>query len=132
MLSYWFYPNPGATSYENPKVIALLLLGVVLFLSSFLVRAIVRRSQNPVLVRLARSWPSALRWFGGTAVVLTVVRVETIQFLSMRALWIVWGGALLLYFVVQWRIFRFHYYTTQRRAPLQDPRDPYLPRSKKR
>ena len=61
--------------------------------------------------RLSNSWSTALLSFGVTGIVLTVARVEGIQFVAMRFLWALWAAALALYLVYQIRNFRHRHYT---------------------
>ncbi len=128
LLSYWFYPRPPATSYENPKVLLLLGFCVLLFLGSFGIALFRKKRENPVTKRLMKSWAPLMRWFGGIGVVLTVSRVEDIQFLSMRVFWALWVLGLVVFLVLQaWR-FRLRHYTILPREYIEDPRDKYLPK----
>lgn len=131
MLSYWFYPNPGAVSYENPKIIALIAVSLLLFLSSFALAYWRRRLQNPVTRRLTKSWGSVLRWFSGVGVLLTISRVEGVQFLSIRFLWLLWVLALLAFILFQAWKFRLRHYTILPHVFEEDPREKYLPKAKK-
>ena len=128
MLSYFFYPNPGNSGYDHPKVIFLLVFCSLLFLVSFAVSFWRKKRENPVTRKLARSWPSALRWFGALGLLLTIARAEEIQFLSMRFLWVLWALALLVYLILQVRLFRLKHYTVLPRDFVEDPREKYLPK----
>ncbi len=132
LLSYLFWPNPGPTTYENPKVIALLLLCVLLLSASVLLRVWRRKLQNPVLRKLTRSWPSAALWFGVIGLFLVVSRVEGVSYVSMRFLWVLWGLAFLLYVLLQLKIMRLKYYEPIPTQMPDDPREKYLPRAKKK
>lgn len=132
MLTYWFYPNPGSASYSNPKVIALLIFCALLIAASFVVALWRRKTVNPVTRKLSRSWPSALRWFGFLGALLVICRVEQIQFLSMRFLWLLWSLAALLFLVIQARLFRLQHYTVVRKEKVGDPRLEYLPKPRKK
>lgn len=129
-FSYWFYPRPGATSYENPKVLLLLAFCALLFLGSFAVSLFRKRRENSVTKRLMKSWPAAMRWFGGIGILLVIARAEDIQFLSIRALWVLWVLLVVVFFVIQaWR-FRLKHYTILPKEYVEDPRDKYLPKKK--
>ena len=70
--------------------------------------------------------------FGIIALLLVVSRVESIQFLSMRVLWIVWLAALVAYLVIQIFVFRNRYYVIVEKHRTADIRDKYLPKRQKR
>lgn len=128
MLSYWFWPHPGGLSYGDPRVLTLLAVCLLMIAASLVISLWRRRQENPVTRRLSRSWPRTLRWFGGAGIVLTVSRVEEIQFLAMRALWVVWGLTLTACVLFQvWR-FRRRHYTVVKGRKEEDPRAKYLPK----
>lgn len=82
---------------------------------------------------LSRSWSSAAIWFGLIGLVLTVSRVEQIQFFSMRVLWALWTCILVLYVLFQFWQFRRRHYTVQHMAstaPTEYER--YLPKQKRK
>ncbi len=119
LLSYLFWPNPGAVSYSDPHpLIALVVCGV--FLLSSLVLHCMRG-------RLVHSLARAALWFGLVGLLLVVARAEEIQYISMRFWWIVFGGSLLLYVVVQCRRARSLWYEVIPSAVSQDLREKYLP-----
>lgn len=132
LLRYLFWPNPGPTTYENPKVIGLLLLCAVLLVASLLFRVWRRKLQNPVLRKLTRSWPSAALWFGVIGLFLVVSRAEGVSYVSMRFLWIVWGLALVLYVLLQCKLMRLKYYEPIPSQMPDDPREKYLPKKKRK
>lgn len=128
MLSYWFYPNPGNVHYSSPKVLVIFGVCLVLLIASWGVSAW-RRKQSGQTKKLSRSWPSAMRWFAIIGLVLTVSRVEHIQFLAMRFLWVVWGAAILIFIGFQvfiWK--RKHYSVVKGEGSVEDPRAKYLPK----
>jgi len=59
-------------------------------------------------------------------------RVEQIQFLAMRFLWVLWGALLLAYVVFQILRFRARNYVVLPSVRTDDPRDKYLPGRKKK
>ncbi len=130
LLTYWFYPNPGGVSYGAPKVIAALLLCTALIVGSFFVSLWRSRLENPLTRKLSRSWPATLRWFGGIGLVLTVSRVEQVQFLAMRFLWVLWILAAAGAIVLHVRLWRLRHYSVLDRPLEQDPREKYLPKKK--
>ncbi|MEK7590737.1 MAG: hypothetical protein AAB489_00830 [Patescibacteria group bacterium] len=130
ILSYLFYPNPGNAGYGSPKAILLLGICATFVVLSLLVRFWRGRLGNPVTKRLSNSWSTALLSFGVTGIVLTVARVEGIQFVAMRFLWALWAAALALYLVYQIRNFRHRHYTVLPMVTVDDPRGKYLPAKK--
>lgn len=126
-LVYLFWPNPGNTHYDNPKVVALLVLCGVLLLAAFALSLWRRRTRSGMLRRLSRSWGVACFWFGVTGLVLTVARVENIQYLAMRFLWVLWLVLAVLFLVVQVRFFRMRYYEVVPQRRKEDERERYLP-----
>ncbi len=132
VFTYLFWPNLGTSSYDNPKILLLILLAVGLIIAAAVLKVIRGKSANPVFKKLSKSWPTACVWFGCSALLLTVSRVEGIQYLSMRVLWLVWAVAAILYLFLQFRLFRSRYYEVLPSQAISDPRDKYLPRRKKR
>lgn len=131
VLVYLFWPNPGNATYENPKALALLVVCGLLVAASIAVRVWRRRIAGALLRKFSRSWARASLWFGVSGLVLTVARVEQIQYLSMRFLWVLWLLAGLLTVVLQVRLFRARYYRILPTAHIEDPRDRYLPKRKR-
>ena len=132
-LTYLFHPNPGNAGYESPKSLALLALCILLVFASVGLRLWRRNLKNPVTRKLSRSWPSAAMWFGVLGILFVVSRVETVGYLSMRFLWVLWIVAFIMYLWIQWKLFRMRHYTLAQKEPLpQDPRDTYLPKKKRR
>lgn len=129
-LIYWVWPNPGAWTYSDPKVSTAIVLALVLLVGSFALSAWRRRQSNPQTRLLSASWSSASFWFGFIALFLIVCRVEYIQFLAMRVLWVVWFVALALYIFFQILQFRRKHYTVLGRPTIVDVREKYLPRKK--
>jgi hypothetical protein len=109
------------------------ILGICLFLvlASFLITFWRSRTSNPMTRLLSKSWPSAAFWFGISGVVFVVSREATVQFLSMRVLWIVWAVLLVLYLIVQFLSFSRRHYTVVQNRRIVDERDKYLPGRKR-
>ncbi len=130
-FTYWLWPNPPAPAYSSPKVMALLVL-FALFIVAFVALGQWRkRIQNPATKTLSAGWPTAALWFGIVGLVLTVARVEQIQFLSMRVLWIVWMLILLVYCAFQIFHFRSRHYVIVRKERTVDLRDRYMPKKRR-
>lgn len=130
-LTYLFYPNPGHLTYTSVQIVIAFCVSGALIVLSFLIRFWRSRLTNAVTKKLSRSWSSASLWFGIVGLVLVVSRVEKIQFIAMRFLWVIWAILLLLAVVLQYRIFRMRHYEVMPRAGKVDPRDHYLPGKKK-
>ncbi len=131
-LSYWFWPNPAGWHYHDARVETLLIVSATLVVLSFVISRWRARNANPITRNLSKSWSSASFWFGFVALILTVSRVETIQFLSMRILWALWFLFLALFVLLQIVQFQRRHYTVVKRAHVADERDRYLPKKKVR
>lgn len=132
LLRYLFWPNPGFAAYTDADMLVLIGVSVALIVGSFAISYWRRKQSNSVTRKLSSSWASVAFWFGFAGLVLVVSRVEDIQFFAMRFLWIVWAGLLLTYVVFQLRRWRAKHYEVLPTVTRHDPRDPYLPKSKKR
>ena len=130
-LTYLFHPNPEHATYSSPSVIVVLVLCAALIVLSFGISSWRKHLQNAVTKKLSRAWSSTVFWFGIVGLVLAVSRVEKIQFIAMRFLWVLWGVFLLLAIVLQWRLFRMRHYAVLPRVGKTDPRDQYLPGKKR-
>ncbi len=131
-LTYLFWPNPGSSGYTNPKAFALLIFCIVLIAGAAALSAWRSRQHNPRMKRLSRSWPVASFWFGLVGLLLVVARVEEIQFLAMRFLWVLWAIAAILYILLQVKLFRSRFYEELPIDRSDDPRKAYLPKRKRR
>jgi hypothetical protein len=125
-------PNPGGWSYDDTIVIALLLGALVLIVGSFIVRRIASRAQSGVMRKSLRTSATAMLWFGIVAIVLTVARVEQIQFLAAQILWVVWGLAVIITIAIQVRMTRSRYAEVLPRAGANSEREKYLPKAHRR
>jgi hypothetical protein len=130
--SYLFWPNPGNTGYDNPKVIALIVVCLLLVIGSFVLSRWRGRLTNASLKKVSKSWPMACVWFGLLGLLFTVSRVEQIQFLAMRFLWVLWAAAAVLYVLLQIRMVRTRTYEVIPTEKSRDPRSRYLPKRKRR
>jgi hypothetical protein len=130
-FSYWLWPNPAGWQYADGKVQILLVACIVAVILSFFFVVIRSRFLDARARTLSSSWSSALFWFGVVGLVLTVSRVEMIQFLSMRLLWAFFALSLALYILIQMMQFRRRYYSVVQQAHVIDERDKYLPRQKR-
>lgn len=130
IFSYLFWPNLGISTYDNPKIIALLSLSIGCIALSFVVKYWRKRTKNPISKKLSRSWASAFFWFGLIGLFLTISRVEGISYVSMRLWWVLWALGLALYVFLQIKLFRARHYTPVKVQKKEDPRDKYLPKKK--
>ncbi|MBI3331517.1 hypothetical protein HYZ99_00985 [Candidatus Peregrinibacteria bacterium] len=130
-LGYWFYPNPANASYDSPKAMALLGACALLVLLGIALRVWRGKLENPITRKLSATWSSTAIWFGLAGLIMVVSRVEQIQFVSMRALWVVWGALLAVCLFFQMRRYRQRHYTILPNVKTDDPRDRYLPAKKK-
>lgn len=131
-LTYVFWPNPGNADYASPKAFALIILCAALVVLSFVLPRLRARWQNTQMKKISGSWAAACGWFGWSGLVLVIARVEEIQYLAMRFLWVLWGVALLAYLFVQYKVYRTKYYEVIPSRPTVDARAEYLPKRKKR
>ena len=131
LLTYLFWPNPANASYSSPKAMALIIFCALLIVASVALSLWRQKMTNPVSKKLTRSWPSAAFWFGFSGLILTISRVEQIQFISMRFLWLVWLVIAVLFIAVQLRLFKARHYQGLPQNVSHDPRAKYLPKRKK-
>jgi hypothetical protein len=132
LLSYVFYPNPGNAGYSSPSQLALLTLSLALVAASVGMYVWRKRSANPVTKKLTKTWTPAALCFGLIGAVLVISRVEGIQFLAMRFMWVLWFGAVVAFAFLQYKLFRARHYHVLPSVRVSDPRDRYLPGKKKR
>lgn len=131
-LVYLFWPNPGNADYSSPKAIALIIFCALLVVVSFGISYWRKKSANQSLRKVSKSWSSASFWFGVTGLILVVSRVEQIQYVAMRFMWVLWVLFLALFLYVQVRSYRNRYYEVIPNQPTVDPRSKYLPKRKKK
>lgn len=131
-LTYIFWPNPGNATYQSPKVIVLFIVCACLIGAWIILKQWRKRLTNQVTKKLSRSWSTAALSFGVVGLFLVVSRVEQISFLSMRFLWVLWLLSFLLYLAFQIRQFRARHYQKIDSPKVEDPREKYLPKQKKR
>ena len=132
MLSYLFWPNPPAPSYDNPKVVLILVACALMIAASFALKAWRKKLTNSVTRKLTKSYGPALFWFGLTGLFLVVCRVEGISYLSMRFWWVVLGAVFATFVGFQLKIFRMrHYEIIPNEHVEEDIREKYLPKKKK-
>lgn len=109
---------------------ALLGACLALIVLSFGIRFWRRSLRNVITKKLTASWPSVSFWLGAVGVALVICRVESIQFLAMRALWGAWLLVIILYVAFQFVSFRRRHYIVMEKTQVLDERDKYLPRKK--
>lgn len=131
-LQYWLWPNPGSSSYSNPKIMTMLVVSALLMFAALGTSIWRKHVHNPITRNLSSSWASTSFSFGLIGLILAVSRVETIQFLAMRGLWLIWAALLCVYLLFQILRFRRRHYTILEKKHVEDARDKYLPRRKRR
>lgn len=131
-LIYLFWPNPGNATYSSPKVLALMIICALFVLASVGIGYWRRKSASPSMRKVSKSWSSATLWFGLSGLILAVSRVEQIQYVSMRFVWVLWLAALVFYVYWQMRNYRLRHYEIIPQTKSIDPRSAYLPKRKKR
>lgn len=124
------WPNPGGWHYADTKVQVILAGCLVLIALSFVIKYWRGQVKNPATRKLSASWSAATLTFGIVALIMAVSRVETIQFVSMRALWVVWALCVVLYVISQLLGFRNRHYVVLEKKHHVDGRDKYLPKKK--
>lgn len=130
-FSFFFYPNPGNAYYSSPKSLALLIFCVLLMVAAAGISIWRRRLSNAVTKKLTRSWSAASFWFGFSGLLLVIARVEQIQFLAMRILWVIWIAIAVFYIFLQWKFFRMRHYEVLPKEVSHDPRAKYLPKKRR-
>ncbi len=128
---YLFYPNPGNAQYGSMDMVTLLALSLGLLVLALTLRSWRSSVENSVTRKLSKTWSSTSFWFGVVGLVLTVARVEQIQFLAMRFLWVLWGAAVFVYLFYQFRKFRARHYQVLPSQTSEDPRMKYIPGKRK-
>ena len=131
-LRYWFHANPGFAEYNELDMLAAMGLCGLLLLAALLISLWRRRTSNSLSRKLSSSWATAAFWFAIVGLLFVVARVEDIQYFAMRFMWVLWTALLLLFVFVQFRKWRMRHYEVLPTQAVHDPRDPYLPRQKKR
>ncbi|PIP65210.1 hypothetical protein COU77_02025 [Candidatus Peregrinibacteria bacterium CG10_big_fil_rev_8_21_14_0_10_49_16] len=110
-------------------MITLLSISTGLIVLAVVVRFL-RPRLDAVARKLTRALPSVCTAFGLVGCVLVVSRVEGVQYLSMRFLWVIWFLLLGLFVVFQWKIYRQGHYRIERTSVEVSLRDKYLPARK--
>ncbi len=133
ILSYIFWPNPPAPAYTDSKVALIIGVCGLMIVSSFLFKRWRNTVQNSMTRKLTKSYGSALLWFGLVGFFMVVCRVEGISYLSMRMWWFVWLLAIAFFVFLQVKMFRArHYEVLPNEQHIEDPKEKYLPKKKKR
>jgi Na+/H+ antiporter NhaD/arsenite permease-like protein len=97
-LKLLFEARPRTNFDVNAKIwYGLLVLGLLLFLGYFVLKAIRRKTKNKTLKKIVREFPTGLLWFGLIAMFLVWMRYESVPWLSMRFLWVLWAGGILVW-----------------------------------
>jgi phosphatidylglycerophosphate synthase len=130
-LKYAFHPNPGFSSYSAPSMMTLLIICTLLLVGSFAVRYWRSGLRNPITKKLSRSWSGFMLTMSLVGYVLVVSRVEGIQILAMRAWWGLWLLVVIVYVVLQYRLFHAKHYEVLPKVRVEDPKEKYLPKRRK-
>ncbi len=127
MLSYLFSLTPGPVATTNPVMLLLLILSVVLIVASGILKWW-RARASAIAKKLSKTWSLVSLIFGLAGFVFAVCRLQGIEVLSMRFLWILWVALLGGYCYLQYRIFKARYYQVlpKEQRPV-DLREKYLP-----
>lgn len=131
-LSYLFWPNPPLLSYGDLRVILLLGACVLITVVPLLLTVFLGRGGGSFLRKATQSWGKAGWSFGLTGLLFTLSRVEGIQYLSMRFLWVLWSAALGIFVFFQVRAWRLWHYEVLPQLPLENPLSKYLPKRKRK
>lgn len=132
ILRYLIQPHPYPAAYTSPMVMTMGVILLLLFVASIAIRFWRRGLANAVTRSLSRSWAGACFWFAAVGVVLLVARTEEVLFLSMPLLWVVWFGSFVAFVILQIRLFLARHYQVLPRQRVEDPREKYLPKQKKK
>lgn len=130
-LSSLFDPFPSASDYSDAGLLPFMMVAAALLIASFFLSRWSRANANPVTKKLSKSWPRAAFIFGFIALILVVSRAESIQYIAMPFLWVVWAVLGLLYVTLQYRVFRARHYQVLKIEHVEDPREKYLPKRRK-
>lgn len=132
LTRFLFSPNPSSVAhYSDAGIVALLVLCGAMVIGSFVLSRWRKRLKNAVTRKLSASWSSFMMWMGVVGLILIVARVERIQFVALPFLWVIWGLIVIIYVVLQWRLFFMRHYEVMPRNVAIDPREEYLPKRKK-
>lgn len=131
-LVFLFWPNPGNASYTSPKALVLFVFCALLIAVAVGISFWRKRMTNPQMKKISRSWGTASFWFGLVGLFLVVARVEQIQYLAMRFLWLIWILLAVLYVFIQVKRYRARYYEVLPSQTTVDPRVKYLPKQKRK
>lgn len=132
LLRYLFYANPRQADYYSPWVVALLCLGLGLILLSIGIRFWRNSTGDTIAKRLSMHWARSSFWFGFISLLLTISRVEGIQFFSMRIFWALWILALCAYVFFQVKRFLRQHYHILPSIQIKTEKEKYLPSKKRR
>lgn len=128
-LNYWFNPTPG----PNFKYwILMLVFAGALVLAASLIKAYRQKTDDKILKKMMKKYPSRLLWFGITAALLTVVRLENIVLFSMRFWWIVYFALLIYTIVSNIKTFYREYPRKVKQSLSHQGKNKYLPGKKKK
>ncbi len=122
---------PGVLPYTHPLVVAMLALSALLFVCAFFVGR-VRNGLSGTMKKVSKSWGPLLCVFGVIGVILAVSRAEGITYFSMPFLAFLWALLLIVIFMLQFLLYRRRAYVILPQQRVEDPREKYLPKPKRR
>jgi hypothetical protein len=130
-LSYFFYPNPYAPQYSDPKVLFIALTCVALIIAGLVTKSLFSKSADKQFKKLSASWPRAMLWFGVIGLIMLIARTESVSYVSMRLWWVFWLLFGLLYIVFQVKQYGTKYYKVISTGKSTGKPVRYLPKKKK-
>ena len=128
-LRYYFNPNPGP-SFKY--WIVMLVFAGILFVSATMIKAYRSKTEDKILKKMLKTYPTKLVWFAVVAVLLTMARLENISLFSMRFLWIVYFAILFYVLVNNIKKFYKEYPRKIKQSLSHQVQSQYLPGRKKK
>lgn len=83
------FQKTHSVNFSKTEIIILLLIGVLLILTSFVIKIWRKKTKNKINKKYLRELPRGIFWFGITDLFLVWFRVESVPFLSMRLWWLI-------------------------------------------
>ncbi len=128
-MKYYFDPSPGP---DFKYWIVMFVFAGALILFASIVKAYRNKTEDKILKKMIKSYPSRLFWFGFSAALLTLARLENISLFSMRFLWIVYFAILIYVVVRSVKTFYREYPRKVRQSLSHQGKNKYLPTQKKK
>lgn len=128
-LNYYFNPNPGSSFKYG---VVLLVFTGILFLIAFLIKAYRKRTEDKILKKMFKPYPSKLIWFALVGSLMVLLRWEAVTLLSMRFWWIVYFGLLIYSIIINTKRFYREYPRKVKQSSFHQEESKYIPTKKKR